>query len=282
MTVSLQDFQYIADVISREAGIVLEEKKAYLVDARLTRLVREEGVTTPTEVIAKLRSNPTSDLRRKVIDAMTTNETFFFRDPALFEGLRTTVLPKLIAQRTKTKTLSIWCAACSTGQEPYSVAMLLHKHFPELSNWHVRINASDISQTVLQIAKAGSYNQLDISRGLPKDMLDRYFIQSGQFWVVKDEIKKWIEFRQVNLKQPFTGVSNLDIIFVRNVLYYFAHNTKVDILNRMAKLLPPDGMVLLGGTESVSGITEELERVQFGTANVYIPKKTVKKTGGVL
>lgn len=281
MTVSLQDFQYIADVISREAGIVLEEKKAYLVDARLTRLVREEGVTTPTEVIAKLRSNPTSDLRRKIIDAMTTNETFFFRDTALFDGLRTTVFPKLIAQRAKTKTLNIWCAACSTGQEPYSVAMLLHKHFPELNHWHVRIFASDISQTVLQVAKAGSYNQLDISRGLPKDMLDRYFTQAGQAWVVKDELKKWIEFRQVNLKQPFTGVTGLDMIFVRNVLYYFAQTTKADILNRMAKLLPPDGMVLLGGTESVTGITEELERVQFGTANVYIPKKTVKKSGGV-
>lgn len=280
MAVSAQDFQFVADIVAHDAGIVLEEKKAYLVDARLSKLAREEGVATPTDVIAKLRKTPTSDLRRKIIDAMTTNETFFFRDTGLFDGLRTSIMPKLLAQRAKTKTLTVWCAACSTGQEPYSIAMTLHKNFAELSGWRVKIIASDISQTVLKTARSGIYNQIDVNRGLPKDMLDRYFAQQGQQWLVKDDLKKWIEFRQVNLKEPFSGVSGIDMIFVRNVLYYFSQDTKVDILNRMAKLLPTDGLLFLGGTESVTGVTDALERVQFGTAIAYVTKQIAKKAGG--
>jgi len=270
MALPQKDVKFIADLILRRAAIVLDERKDYLVEARLARIVQLIGAKNTEDLVQRLRSSPSPDLERRVIDAMTTNETYFFRDNDFYDDLRKVVIPGLLKSREATKTLNIWCAACSTGQEPYSVLMLLRTQFPELNNWRVRFIASDIATTVLATAKAGRYNQIEINRGLPKAMLDKFFTKEpGGSWVVSDELRRSIEFRQVNLIEPFVNFPRLDMVFMRNVLIYFGHETKRSIMSRIGELIHLDGLLFLGKAESTLTLSDIFERKLVGQSFAY-------------
>lgn len=257
MVIAASDFQYIANLVYEQSAVVLTENKDYLVQARLARLVRDENLADIAALVKRLRTDAGRRLVDAVVDAMTTNESSFFRDFHPFEDFREIILPAVIKQRSSEKTLNIWCGACATGQEPYSVAMMLCSAFPALRNWKVRLIASDISESMLAFAKAGQYSQLEINRGLPANMLEQYFEKSGSKWSITSELRSKIEFRKINLARPLTGLPPLDVIFLRNVLIYFDRERKRDIMAQLARVLRQDGFLILGAAESTDNIGGE-------------------------
>lgn len=275
MSISHADFQYVADLAKRTAALVIEPGKEYLVETRLAPLAKQKGCNSLSDLITLMRNDcGYTALHASAVDALTTNETFFFRDFHPFEALRKSVIPTVIEKRAAVRKLSIWSAASSTGQEPYSIAMLLREHFPELAGWQVSILATDFSPTVLQQAKAGSYNQFEVNRGLPAPMLLKNFTKQGERWVVKEEIRKMIEFREMNLVQPWPIMPAFDVIFIRNVMIYFDVPTKQSILRRMRACLLPHGTLFLGTAETTMNIDAEWQPVTLGTSVAYQPKST--------
>jgi chemotaxis protein methyltransferase CheR len=264
-----KDFEYVRDLVRKRSAIVLEAEKSYLVESRLTPLARREGFDSIIELVAKLRSNGFGALHNKVIEAMTTNETSFFRDLHPFEALKKVILPELIEKRMATRQLRIWCAACSTGQEPYTIAILIKDSFPQLANWQVKILATDISVQVLEKAKSGCFNQIEVNRGLPSSMIVKYFDRSGLNWQLKDTIREMIEFRQLNLIESWPVMLPLDIVFIRNVLIYFDIRTKKDLLGKIKNVMCPDGYLFLGGAESTFNLDESFDRKEIEKASVY-------------
>jgi chemotaxis protein methyltransferase CheR len=220
-------------------------------------------------MVSALRLGGVKELHGKVVDRMTTNETSFFRDLHPFEALKRTVLRELIARRSQERTLNIWCGACSSGQEPYSIMMLLRDAFPALADWNISLLATDLSAGMLERARAGLYSQLEINRGLPAPMLVKYFEKRENDWRVNDRVRRGIEFRELNLVRPWSGVARMDIIFLRNVMIYFAPEAKRAILAQVRALLRPDGYLFLGGAETTYGLDESYERVVFGKAAAY-------------
>ena len=281
MTISRKDFEYISELARTEAAIVLETGKEYLVETRLGPLAQKEGFSSLNEFIQRLRSETKiNGLHHKAIDALTTNETLFFRDHYPFEVLRRSVLPAIIEQRAATRRLSIWSAACSTGQEPYSVAMLLNEHFPKLASWDISILATDLSPTVLESARRGEYSQLEVNRGLPASYLVKYFIQREAKWCVKEEIKEKVEFREMNLIQPWPVMMPFDLIFLRNVMIYFDVDTKKTILKKIRNYLLPHGCLALGTAETTANLDAEFEPVVFGKAVFYRAHQYNAQNGG--
>ena len=218
-------------------------------------MARRGGFATLGELVAKLKAG-TPALAVQVVDAMTTNETFFFRDKVPFEHLRDTVLPALIAARARVKRIRIWCTAASTGQEPYSIAMVLKSMNAALAGFKVDILASDISGDVLERAKSGLYSQFEVQRGLPIQLLLKYFSQAGENWQVTPELRAMVQFRPLNLLNDFTALGSFDLVFCRNVLIYFDQPTKTAVLNRLARQMPEDGYLILGAAETVVGLTD--------------------------
>jgi chemotaxis protein methyltransferase CheR len=270
MAISKTDFDYVAQLVRGQAAIVLEPGKEYLVENRLTPLAEQEGFGTLGNFIAKMRSETViNGLHHKSIDALTTNETSFFRDFHPFEALRKNILPQLIEQRAATRQLTIWCAACSTGQEPYTLAMLMQEHFPQLADWRLTIIASDLSPTVLKIAEAGAYSQFEVNRGLPAAYLIKYFTKQGDRWLIKPELKKNIEFRAMNLIQPWPILPPFDLVFIRNVMIYFDVETKKTILKRIRNCLLPHGYLFLGSAETTMNLDPEYQPVNLGRTVVY-------------
>jgi len=251
MTGDCPEFAYLRQLVYQHSAIVLEPNQFYLAESRLGEIAQHAGYENPEKLLSQLRQEKFHGLHRKVVEAMTTNETSFFRDIHPFEALRKVVLPTLVKQRLIDRRLTIWCAAASTGQEPYSLAMLLREHFPEIvTNWTVRIIATDLSGEVLSKAKSGRYSQLEIGRGLPAQLLVKYFRQDGKSWCLNDSIIKMIEFREMNLAQPWPLLPLSDLVMMRNVLIYFDLNTKRDILRRVRELLKPGGVLFLGTAET--------------------------------
>ncbi len=271
MSISPIDFDYLRKLMAEHTAIVLDAGKEYIAESRLAHLVVQEGFDSVPELIRTLRSNSFDILHRKVVNAMTNNETWFFRDLVPFDALRNTILPAVIAARAQERRLCIWCAACSSGQEPYSVAMLLRENFPELRGWSVRLLATDISSSVLERAQRGHYSQLEINRGLPAPLLARYFTREGLDWVIADEIRRTVEFRLFNLAEPWKEYPSCDLVLIRNVLIYFDVATKKTILGRMRRSLRSDGYLLLGGAETTLNLDDKYERVQYGTTAYYRP-----------
>ncbi len=263
------DFEYLRKLMAEHTAIVLDAGKEYIAESRLARLVEQEGFTSIRELVHTLRTNAFEGLHRRVVNAMTNNETWFFRDLLPFEALRKAVLPALIAARSGEKRLRIWCAACSTGQEPYSIAMLLGEHFPELRNWSVHILATDISTNVLERAQRGHYSQLEINRGLPVQMLARYFLREGLDWVIADDLRRRVEFKTFNLAEAWKEFPQCDVIFIRNVLIYFDVETKKQILGRMRRCLRPDSYLFLGGAETTLNLDDNYERVPYESTAFY-------------
>jgi chemotaxis protein methyltransferase CheR len=256
---------YLRALIYRRSAIVLQVDKSYLIDSRLAPLAREAGLASVDELVGKIRREPAeAPLVRRVIEAMTTNETLFFRDIHPFEALRQRILPALIQERAARRSLRIWCAAASTGQEPYSIAMTIREHFPELTSWDVKIIATDINAAVLARARAGTYRQLEVNRGLPVTMLVKYFERQGADWAIKATVKDLVTFTELNLLDAWTCVGPQDVIFVRNVLIYFDLETKRRILGRIRGLLPRDGFLVLGGAETAHNIDDHYAPVKIG------------------
>ncbi len=248
------DYEYLRKLLKERSGLDLSADKQYLVEGRLVPLARKANLPGIPELVQKMKGGAEA-LTAEVVEAMTTNETFFFRDKVPFDHLKDGIFPALIQARGARRSLRIWCAACSTGQEPYSIAMVV-KEMAALSGWRVEIVATDLSQEVLEKSKAGIYSQFEVQRGLPIQMLVKYFKQNGDTWQLNPDIRAMVQHRQFNLLQDLSPLGKFDVIFCRNVLIYFDQPTKASIFERMSKLLEPDGALALGAAESVVGITD--------------------------
>jgi chemotaxis protein methyltransferase CheR len=253
--VTSSDYEFLRKLLKERSGLDLSADKQYLVESRLVPLARRVGLAGIPELVQKMRSGA-EVLTTEVVEAMTTNETFFFRDKIPFDHLRETVLPALTQSRASRRSLRIWSAASSTGQEPYSIAMCLKEVAQTLSGWRIEIVATDLSQEVLEKSKAGIYSQFEVQRGLPIQMLVKHFTQTGELWQLKADIRAMVQHRQLNLLQDFSHLGTFDVIFCRNVLIYFDQDTKVAIFDRLARMLEADGVLLLGAAESVVGVSD--------------------------
>jgi chemotaxis protein methyltransferase CheR len=263
------DFAYVRDLVYRQAAIVLEKDKGYLIEARLAPLLRQQGFSSLAQMIGQMRGQPNNGLQWHVVEAMTTNETSFFRALHPFELLKKNVLPELIKRRAPLRQLNIWCAAASSGQEPYTILMLLRENFPELLSWKLTFIASDISKEMLDRCREGCYSQLEVNRGLPAPLLVKYFQKIGTEWQIKEELRRMVDFRQINLAQSWPLFSSMDVIFMRNVLIYFDIGTKKAILARVRKSLKPDGYLFLGGVETTMNLDDSFKRVQIDKTAYY-------------
>lgn len=270
MSISGKHFADISTLLKNETAIVLDAGKEYLVEARLSLVAREEGFASLEELIDRVLTTHDLRLRKRILWALTTNETSFFRDRAPFDALKTTILPELIERRASTKTLTIWSAACSTGQEPYSIALIIRESFPQLSSWKIRVIGSDVNSQVVAKARTGEYSALEVNRGLPASYLIKYFEQQGPMFRLKQEVSSLVEFHDLNLIKmwPFSGV---DVMFLRNVLIYFDVETKQEIFKKVRKCLSPDGYLFLGAAETPHRIDESFHRVAINTATIYQP-----------
>lgn len=261
-TLSPDDFAFVARFLREQCAVVLEPGKEYLVKARLTPVAQKLGLPGISQLLQQLRLSNHEELRREVMEAMVTTETSFFRDLHPFEALRHTVIPRLIELRRTQRALHIWCAASSSGQEPYSLAMLLREHFPELNSWRIVISATDVSRAMLRRSQEGCFSQVEINRGLPASLLLKWFRQEGATWRIDERLRKAVTFSQLNLAQVWPAMPTWDLIFLRNVMIYFDHATKQAILERAAGRLARDGFLLLGGAETTFGLHDAFERVE--------------------
>ncbi len=268
---STSDFTFVRELVRARSGVVLDEEKGYLADSRLRELAREVGFDSATDVVAAARAGRTPSLAQKLVEAMMTNETSFFRDGHPFEALRTTILPELLRRRAAERRLTIWCGACSTGQEPYSIAILLREHFPSLSAWDVRITGVDLDAEVLARARAGRYRRMEMGRGLPLELRTKYFDQDGTEWVLRGSVRKAVDFRQTNLLADAPPTNSVDVVFLRNVLIYFDVPTKRAVLERVHASLRPNGVLFLGGTETTWNIHDGFARIVCGRTHFFRP-----------
>jgi chemotaxis protein methyltransferase CheR len=250
------DYDYLRGVLKQRSGLDLSADKHYLVESRLVPLARKAGLPGIAELVQRMKGGGAEVLTTEVVEAMTTNETFFFRDKIPFDHLRDTIVPALLQSRSNRKSLRIWSAACSTGQEPYSIAMCLKEKGAALSGWRIEIVATDLSKEVLEKSRSGIYSQFEVQRGLPIQLLVKYFAQVGELWQLNSEIRGMVQHRQLNLLHDFAHLGKFDVIFCRNVMIYFDQETKINIFDRMAKVMEVDGMLMLGAAESVVGITD--------------------------
>ncbi len=272
MSVSPANFAYLAQMVRDHSAIVLDDTKAYLMESRLGPILYSEGVRDIDELALRLREDRFGPLRRKVLDAMTNNETWFFRDLYPFEALKGAVLPEIISRVGAPKSLNVWSAACSSGQEIYSVAMLIRENFPSLLNWNLTLLGTDISEAIMQRARTGIYSQLEVNRGLPAILLAKYFQQSGRDWQLKRIILDMAGFRPLNLSSPFPHVGQFDVVFLRNVLIYFSLDVRREILARIRQVLRPGGILFLGAAETTLNLDDSYERVPFQKIFYYRPK----------
>lgn len=274
IVVSSTDFDFLRQFLLEQSAIVLEPGKEYLVESRLGIVARREGLSSVKELVACLRSGLQNGLPRKIVDAMTTNETLFFRDVHPFETFKIDVLPELIAIRKQERRINIFSAACSSGQEPYSLAILIREHFPQLDGWEIRLMAADLSSEILERAKAGRYSQLEVNRGLPGSYLMKYFARRGAEWEIKKSIRDMVEFLPMNLAGQWPILPFFDVIFIRNVLIYFDLATKKQIIGRICRQLRQDGYLVLGGAETIFNIDESFEPFAAGKIGWYRPRRT--------
>ncbi|HYB09161.1 MAG TPA: CheR family methyltransferase [Alphaproteobacteria bacterium] len=272
------DFNFLSRLLKECSGLTLGEDKGYLLENRLVPIARQRAFKNLDELIAAVRANRFGDAARDVVDAMTTNESFFFRDKRPFDQFATIVLPHILNTRTASRYLRIWSAACSNGQEPYTIAMILRENATWLSGWRCEILATDLSRQVLAKARAGIYSQFEVQRGLPISLLLKYFRQDGERWHIDSALRAMVQFREFNLLDDPCALGTFDVVFCRNVLIYFDQATKSDVLQRIRRVMTDDGFLYLGGAETVLGITDRFhpisgERGIYGAAP-YLPIDT--------
>jgi len=250
------DYDYLRRLLKDRSGLVLSADKQYLVESRLLPVARKAGFTALSDLVRNLKEPKAEPLINDVVEAMMTNESFFFRDKIPFDHFRSTVMPALLAARAAQRRIRIWCAAASTGQEPYSLAMCLKELDKSIAGWRIDIVASDLSTEVLEKAKTGIYSQFEVQRGLPIQLLVRYFSQIGETWQIAPDIRAMVQFRPLNLLHDFSHLGTFDLVFCRNVLIYFDQETKIDVLHRLAHVVEREGYLVLGAAETVVGLTE--------------------------
>jgi len=250
------DFDFLCESVKQRSGIVLSPEKAYLVENRLAPIARRTDHADVPALLATLRTKQEENLLREVTDALTTNESFFFRDQKPFDAFRDLMLPHILEKNAAKRSLRIWCAASSSGQEPYSLAMILRDFAPKLEGWKVDIVGTDISHTILERAKEGVYTQFEVQRGLPAKYLVQHFTKDNDLWLISDELKKMVSFRFFNLLNDPVALGTFDIVFCRNVLIYFDPETKTGVLDGIAKSLASDGFLILGAAETIFGLTQ--------------------------
>ena len=256
-----QDFEFVSQLLHKRAGIVLTTDKMYLLESRLAPLARKEGLPSIDDLIQVVRSRRDERLITQVVDVMTTNETFFYRDKTPFNHLKEAILP-ILGQARRGGRIRIWCAACSTGQEPYSIAMMLDQ-MPQLTGGvPVEIIASDISDRCLDRARQGLFTQFEVQRGLPIQTLMQYCTQQDDHWRISERMRQQVSFRKLNLIDPSYAHGKFDVIFCRNVLIYFDAPTKSDVFERLSQAMNPGGFLVLGAAESIVGVTQAFESAQ--------------------
>jgi chemotaxis protein methyltransferase CheR len=265
-----QGFDYLRKLLRERSGLVLAAEKQYLAESRLLPVARRNGMNSIDELIDGLKSKAPIALTTQVVEAMTTNETFFFRDKLPFDHFRDTIMPALIAARAREKRIRIWCTAASTGQEPYSLAMLLKGMGAAIAGYRIDILATDLSSEVLEKAKAGIYTQFEVQRGLPVQLLVKYFDQVGETWRLAPELRGMVQFRPLNLLNDFSTLGSFDVVFCRNVLIYFDQGTKTAVLAQIARQMPDDGYLVLGAAETVIGLTEAFKPLA-DKRGLYVP-----------
>ncbi len=273
------DYDYLRKLLKDRSGLVLSADKQYLVESRLTPLARKAGIATLGELVSKLKAN-NERMIVDVVEAMTTNESFFYRDKVPFDHFKDVIMPSLLAARARERRIRIWCAAASTGQEPYSLAMCLKEMKDKVAGWRLDIIATDLSTEVLEKAKAGVYSQFEVQRGLPIQMLVKYFTQIGDTWQISPEIRAMVQYKPLNLLADFAHLGNFDVVFCRNVLIYFDQETKIGVLNRIARMLEGDGFLVLGAAETVVGLTEAFKPMP-DRRGLYVPNKDAKAAVGL-
>jgi len=253
------DFEYLSTVIKEQSGLVLTPDKLYLLESRLMPIARARGIAGLTELVAALRVSADKQLLNEIVEAMTTNESFFFRDSGMFDRFRDEVLPALIQTRSTSKRLRIWCAAASSGQEPYSIAIILKEAAAALAGWNIEIVGTDISLEILNRARSGVYTQFEVQRGVPTAILLKYFDPDGDNWQIKESLRSMVQYKPFNLLHDLRPLGQFDAIFCRNVLIYFDQETKKKILGSISQMLAPDGVLLLGGAETVLGLCDAFQ-----------------------
>lgn len=267
MSLSASDFTFVSTMVRREAAIVLAPGKEYLVEARLIPVARAVGAASVSTFLADLQRRPNIDHQRRIIDALTTNETSWFRDREPFAALTDVVLPELVKSRATARKVRLWSAASSSGQEAYSLAITLQEHLPP--GWSYEIMGSDISTEMVKRAEKAEYSQVEVNRGLPAGQLVQYFERAGAHWRIMPHLRRNVSFRLMNLTGPLPAMPQFDVIFLRNVLIYFDVATKKSVLRNVARLLRPDGWLFLGAAETTIGIDDNYERLAAGRTSAY-------------
>ena len=271
------DYDYLRKLLKERSGLVLSADKQYLIESRLLPIARKIEVPNLSDLVIKLKAPGAEKLIVDVVEAMTTNESFFYRDKIPFDHFRELMLPSLIKARAAQRRIRIWCAAASTGQEPYSLAMIIKEMSAQLAGWRIEIIGTDLSNEVLEKARAGVYSQFEVQRGLPIQMLMKYFTQAGETWQISPEIRAMVQYRPLNLLLDFTSLGTFDVVFCRNVLIYFDQETKVGVLERLARLTEADGYLVLGAAETVVGLTDVYKPLP-DRRGLYIPNPVAART----
>jgi chemotaxis protein methyltransferase CheR len=271
MKITSRDFDFVRKLVLKKSALVLEPGKEYLVESRLNMLASREGFSSLHHLIQGLHLDRSGVLTCKVVEAMMTHETTFFRDMRPFETLRRVVVPSIMMRRASERSLNIWCAGCSTGQETYSIAMLLLEHFPDLAGWTVYLMGSDLSERAIDRARAGRYTQLEVNRGLPANLLVKYFQKAKGDWQINGNLRRTAIFQEINLAGPWPRLPRMDVIFLRNVLIYFDAEARRNLLGRAHRLLKPDGYLFLGGSETTVGADDKFERLPDERSTVFQP-----------
>jgi len=269
---SADDYNFVTNYLYKEAGISLGLDKEYLVENRLNELCRSVGLNSISALVTELKKGTPNSHRQRMVEAMTTNETSFFRDSSPYEALKNHVIPELIELRKNARQLRIWSAACSTGQEPYTLAMLIHQNFGrQLVNWRIEIVGTDLAEKVLEKARSGVYTQLEINRGVPPNYLSSCFSKHGQNWQVLDELRAMTRFQRINLLEVPANLQTFDLVLCRNVLIYFDQPTKLRVLKNLHRHIKKDGYLMVGASEVLHGIGEQFKRVQKGATCCHQP-----------
>jgi chemotaxis protein methyltransferase CheR len=270
------EFTFLSELLHKQSGLVLGSDKGYLLESRLNPVARKHGCDGVQSLVRKLKLGADGALTRDVVEAMTTNESFFFRDSKPFDQFRDLVLPKLIESRAGAHKIRIWSAACSSGQEPYFLAMLLSEQSHKLQGWNIEILATDLSTEILERARQGLYSQFEVQRGLPITLMMKYFQQAGDRWQISEGLRKMVRFRVFNLLDSPAGLGNFDIVFLRNVLIYFDTERKAQVLERLSRQIALDGFLFLGGAETVLGISDKFKTI-VGHRGIYEPAGETSK-----
>jgi chemotaxis protein methyltransferase CheR len=260
---------FVCAMVRQRSAIELDAAKTYLIEARLNPVARRHGFASTVEFIRNLQTRLDAIAQQHVVEAMTTNETSFFRDSHPFDALRTTIVPELIKVLGGRRSLNIWSAACSTGQEAYSIALLLSHEFPELASWTTKILGTDLSDDVLEKARAARFSQIEINRGLPAALLGKYFRREGMHWELAPQVRAMASFAKLNLIETWPTIPQMDVVFLRNVLIYFAPETKKAILEKVRRVMAPHAVLFLGAAETTMGLDAHFDRVQINNSVFY-------------